>query len=100
MNKIKSSSITYKVCFMIISLCVFLSAFWTVLPLLGWSYYSPEGIKMSCGIEWQDHSANVMTYNILVFIFAFFVPLFILAITNWKIIKTVIEILISNYDFS
>ena len=98
MNKIKSSSVTYSICLWIILLCAFLSAFWTVLPLLGWSYYSPEGIKMSCGIEWQDHSLNVISYNTTVFVFAFFIPLFILAFTNWKIIKNVIFNFILSFN--
>ena len=93
-NLINSKSITYKTCFLAILLCMFLSAIWTVFPLLGWSYYSPEGIKMSCGVEWQDHSPNVMSYNISIFIFAFTIPLIIIAITNAKIIKIVIILFI------
>ena len=89
-NTINSQSITYKACFLTIGLCIFLSAIWAVFPLFGWSYYSPEGVKMSCGVEWQDHSLNVMSYNVTIFVFAFFLPLIILAITNWKIIKTVL----------
>ena len=89
-NLICKQSITYKACFLTIGLCIFLSAIWAVFPLFGWSYYSPEGVKMSCGVEWQDHSLNVMSYNVTIFVFAFFLPLIILAITNWKIIKTVL----------
>ncbi len=44
---------------------------------------------MSCGIEWQDHSLNVLSYNMTVFVFAFFLPLMILVVTNYKIIKRV-----------
>ena len=91
-KKTKPGSITCKVCAYAIALCVCLSLVWTLLPLLGWSYYSPEGIKMSCGIEWQDHSLNVISYNTTVFVFAFFLPLFILVVTNFKIIQTVNKI--------
>ena len=74
-----------------ILICVLLSALWAILPLFGWSYYSPEGVHMSCGVEWRDHSPNVLSYNITIFIFAFFLPLLILFITNYKIIKIVSE---------
>ena len=95
-NLINSKSITYKTCFLAILLCTFLSAIWTIFPLLGWSYYSAEGIKMSCGVEWQDHSLNVISYNISMFIFAFIIPLIIIAITNAKIIKIV---MLSFFNF-
>jgi hypothetical protein len=46
---------------------------------------------MSCGVEWQDNSANVLSYNITILIFAFLLPLIVLIITNVKIIKIVIS---------
>ena len=64
---------------------------------MGWSYYSPEGVKMSCGVEWQDHSINVMSYNITIMIFAFVVPLTILVITNMKVIRIVLFYLFKNF---
>ena len=90
-------SITSNSCIWIIVLCVFLSAIWATLPLMGWSYYSPEGVKMSCGVEWQDHSINVMSYNITIMIFAFVVPLTILVITNMKVIRIVLFYLFKNF---
>jgi hypothetical protein len=95
-NLINSKSITYKACFITIVVCIFLSAIWAFFPLVGWSYYSTEGIKMSCGVEWQDHSLNVMSYNISIFIFAFFLPLVLIAIANYKTIKIVCSQLTLN----
>ena len=95
-NLITLDSITYKTCIISIMLCVFLSAIWAILPLFGWSYYSPEGVKMSCSVEWKDHSANVFSYNMTIFVFAFLIPLIILIVTNVKIIKIVIIII---FDF-
>ena len=40
-NRITPRSVTYKSCILIILVCVFLSAFWALVPLFGWSYYSP-----------------------------------------------------------
>jgi hypothetical protein len=88
-NLINFKSITYKACFLIIALCIILSSVWTILPLVGWSYYSPEGAKISCAVEWQDHSFSVMSYNITIFIFVFILPLIIIGISNLKTIKIV-----------
>jgi hypothetical protein len=44
---------------------------------------------MSCGVEWQDNSINVKSYNITIFIFAFIIPLVIIIITNLNTIKIV-----------
>jgi hypothetical protein len=38
-NKVQSRSVTFRKCFFIIILCLFLSSIWVVAPLLGWSYY-------------------------------------------------------------
>ena len=89
-NRISLQSLTYKTCAYAIFVCISLSALWAILPLFGWSYYSPEGIKISCSVEWQDRSWNIMSYNITIFVFAFFLPLLILLIANLKIIKIVI----------
>ena len=96
-NSISTHSMKPKNSFGLIILCVFLSAIWTVFPLFGWSYYSTEGVSMSCGVEWKDHSLNVMSYNITIFVFAFFLPLFILIITNFKIVKIVSNVFYLNY---
>jgi hypothetical protein len=90
-NVITFKSITTTKSIIGIMVSVFLSLVWTTLPLPGWSYYSPEGVNISCGVEWKDHSVNVMSYNVTIFIFAFFLPLLILVVTNFKIIKIVIK---------
>ena len=63
--------------------------FRAVLPLLGWSHYAPEGLKISCSIDWQDQTFNVLSFNITIFLFVFFIPALIILITNNKIIRTV-----------
>ena len=72
--------------------CALLALIWTILPLIGWSYYSLEGAGISCSVEWQNHSLNVITYNITIFAFVFIIPLIILLATNIKIILMVIKL--------
>ena len=80
--------------------CALLSLIWTILPLIGWSYYSVESTGISCSVEWQDRSLNVITYNITIFSFVFIIPLIILLVTNIKIIIMVILIIqFSFYEF-
>jgi hypothetical protein len=82
-------SISYSVCAVVIIICVILSGLWTVLPLVGWSYYVPEGLKVSCSVEWESQSANVLSYNIVIYIFAFFLPVIIMFFTNVQTVKMV-----------
>ena len=74
---------------MAITTCAILSLIWTTFPLVGWSYYSLEGIKISCSVEWQDHSLNVFSYNMTMFAFVFFIPAIIICFANVKIIQIV-----------
>ncbi len=77
-------SITYKTCLIAITISAVLSLIWTLLPLFGWSFYSLKGGKISCSIEWEEHSFNVISYNITIFIFVFILPAIIIFITNLK----------------
>ncbi|CAF4864337.1 unnamed protein product [Rotaria sp. Silwood1] len=66
--------------------CVYiLSLFWTIMPLLGWSSYDYEGVGVSCSIKWTERTFNVISYNITVLIFVYFIPVMIILITNIKI---------------
>ncbi len=88
-NILDYRSITYKSCFFAIAGCAILSTIWTTLPLVGWSYYSLEGARISCSVEWQDHSMNVVSYNVTIFVFVFVIPAFIIVFANVKIIQIV-----------
>ena len=82
-------SINYTVCAVVIIICIFFSGLWTTVPLLGWSYYEPEGLKVSCSVKWDDQSANILSYNIIIYIFAFFLPVIIMFFTNTQTVKLV-----------
>ncbi len=88
-KKVDYRSIKYKSCIMIITACAILSLIWTAFPLVGWSYYSLEGIKISCSIEWQDRSLNAFSYKVTIFAFVFFIPSIIICFANLKIIQIV-----------
>ena len=70
--------------FYIIILCFIYSFFWSTVPLLGWSRYTLEDSMISCGVEYKDRSLNVISYNLAMFIFVFFIPLILISTTNIK----------------
>ena len=69
-----------------IVVCLLLGLIWPVLPLFGWSYYTLEGGLTSCTVEWSERSFNVISYNVVIWVGGFFVPLIIIVYTNSKVI--------------
>ena len=43
-NKVNFRAITYKSIIFVTIFCITLSGLWSLLPVVGWSYYTPEGI--------------------------------------------------------
>ena len=66
-----------------------LGLFWTVLPFMGWSYYSYEGIGVTCSVEWNERSSNVISYNLTILILAFFLPLACILVADVSLILMV-----------
>jgi c-opsin len=77
-------------CFIIIGICFSMGLFWSSMPLVGWSYYSLEGAKTSCSVEWNERSWNVTSYNATIFICVFLIPLVCIVATNLKLLFMVI----------
>ena len=75
--------------------------FWSGKPLVGWSYYSSDGNKISCSVEWKQKNLNVVSYNIGVFIFVFIVPFTLIIVTNLKsiIIVKLLFLQLSLFEF-
>ncbi|XP_061086374.1 melanopsin-A-like [Conger conger] len=51
---------------------------WSLPPFFGWSAYVPEGMLTSCSWDYMTFSPSVRAYTMLLFIFVFFIPLFII----------------------
>jgi c-opsin len=84
--------LTNRVLALVISACIFLGLFWSILPIFGWSRYSLEGAGTSCSVEWHERSLNVTSYNVAMFVFVFFVPLFVIITVNTKLVMMVYKI--------
>jgi c-opsin len=79
MNKITNKKVVTA-----IVISVIFSLFWTLMPLLGWSKYTLEDGLTGCSIEWKPTDLNVISYNISMFIFVFFLPFGLIFTTNFK----------------
>ena len=63
---------------------LFLSLFWSIMPLVGWSKYTIEDALCACSIEWKEKNLNVISYNVSIFIFVFLLPFTFIFVTNFK----------------
>ena len=70
-----------------------LSLFWSAMPIFGWSHYSLESGLVSCSVEYNEKSLNVISYNIGMFIFVFILPF---GITIYASIKSLFIVKLFN----
>ncbi|RNA43725.1 vertebrate ancient opsin-like [Brachionus plicatilis] len=85
-NPLENSKNKIQKTYLSILMCVLVALVWSVLPIIGWSYYSLEGAMTSCSVEWKDRSLNVVSYNLTVFLLVYFVPLLAIIMVNFKLI--------------
>ena len=92
------TEISYKLVGIIIIGCILFSLLFTILPLLGWSYYSLESSLIQCGVEWAERSWNVQSYNFVIFITNFFIPVGVVTYCIIYTLKIVKEIPIGDKE--
>lgn len=73
-----------------IKLSISYGIFWSMAPLFGWSHYSLESNDLFCSVEWKERTLNVLSYNVCMFVFVFFIPLVIIGVMSTKTLKIVI----------
>ena len=61
--------------------------------------YKLEGVLTSCSITWPSRTINVISYNTLMFTFAYFIPLFVMVYCNISIYLKV-NVLFSTFNSS
>uniref|UniRef100_A0A8C5BJI3 Opsin 4 n=1 Tax=Gadus morhua TaxID=8049 RepID=A0A8C5BJI3_GADMO len=62
---------------------------WSLPPFFGWSAYVPEGLMTSCSWDYMTFSPGVRAYTMLLFIFVFFIPLFIIIYCYYFIFRAI-----------
>jgi hypothetical protein len=73
-----------KTCVCLTIFCMLIGLFWSSIPILGWSNYTCK--KSGCSVNLKGTSWNVISYNVSMLVFVFFVPLFIILGTNIKLL--------------
>ena len=56
-------------------------------PLLGWNRFVPGAARISCGPDWTDNSASGMSYNLVLVVLGFFLPLSVMCMAYYKIYR-------------
>uniref|UniRef100_A0A8P4FZG9 Rhodopsin n=1 Tax=Dicentrarchus labrax TaxID=13489 RepID=A0A8P4FZG9_DICLA len=62
---------------------------WSLPPFFGWSAYVPEGLMTSCTWDYMTFTPSVRAYTMLLFIFVFFLPLFIIIYCYFFIFRAI-----------
>ncbi|XP_040035334.2 melanopsin-A [Gasterosteus aculeatus] len=62
---------------------------WSLPPFFGWSAYVPEGLLTSCTWDYMTFTPSVRAYTMLLFIFVFFLPLFIIIYCYFFIFRAI-----------
>ncbi|XP_034938625.1 rhodopsin-like [Chelonus insularis] len=62
---------------------------WTILPIVGWNRYVPEGNMTACGTDYLTKNWISKSYILIYSIFVYYTPLFIIIYSYWFIVATV-----------
>ncbi|KAL8587396.1 hypothetical protein ACOMHN_062129 [Nucella lapillus] len=75
-----SLMVTHRIALLGIGLCFGLGLFWTLMPLLGWNRFVPEGIGVSCSIWWGSADPASTSYIFTILVFCLLLPLLVMAL--------------------
>ena len=65
------------------------SALWTILPMVGWNRYVPEGNLTACGTDYLSKDWLSRSYILIYGFFVYYLPLFMIIYSYYFILKTV-----------
>lgn len=65
------------------------AALWTILPMVGWNRYVPEGNMTACGTDYLSKDWWSRSYILVYAFFVYFLPLFMIIFSYYHILKTV-----------
>jgi hypothetical protein len=85
-NPVKKNYISLAKLKAIIVICTSLGLTWASLPLFGWSHYVLETTRITCSIQWNDTSLNVLSYNLTIFFSVFLLPFSFIIVFNIKMV--------------
>ncbi|KAK0163558.1 hypothetical protein PV327_007228 [Microctonus hyperodae] len=62
---------------------------WTILPMVGWNRYVPEGNMTACGTDYLTKDWSSKSYILVYSVFVYYTPLFTIIYSYWFIVSTV-----------
>ncbi|XP_034193614.1 long wavelength sensitive opsin 2 isoform X1 [Osmia lignaria lignaria] len=62
---------------------------WTILPLVGWNRYVPEGNMTACGTDYLTEDWGSKSYILIYSMFVYYTPLFTIIYSYYFIVSTV-----------
>ncbi|KAK9308824.1 hypothetical protein QLX08_001253 [Tetragonisca angustula] len=62
---------------------------WTILPLVGWNRYVPEGNMTACGTDYLTQDWSSKSYILVYSVFVYYTPLFTIIYSYYFIVSTV-----------
>lgn len=62
---------------------------WTILPLVGWNRYVPEGNMTACGTDYLSREWSSKSYILVYSVFVYYLPLFTIIYSYYFIVTTV-----------
>lgn len=65
------------------------SAIWTILPMVGWNRYVPEGNLTACGTDYLSKDWLSRSYILVYGFFVYFLPLMMIIYSYYHILNTV-----------
>ena len=60
---------------------------WTVLPMVGWSRYTPEGSLTACGTDYLSSDINTFSYLVVYSVACYWFPLFLICYSYFFIVQ-------------
>ena len=61
-----------------ITCCFGFGLIWASLPILGWSSFKLEGLKISCSVNWAGRTLLDMSYSLSLMVFAWIIPVMVI----------------------
>lgn len=65
------------------------SLLWSLLPVLGWSSYAPQGTGTSCAVNWTSREATDMAYVMCLLLACFVLPVSVIVYCYYKSYKAI-----------
>ena len=83
-------NITFKKISVLIFLAVIFGIFWPIMPLIGWSSYTININWMMCTIDTETKDSNHISFNVIMFLFIYIIPLVLIFYSNSKMVYQVL----------